>query len=636
MSKQFYTIVALSLSIGVLTGVCMPVNEADAAQKIYRSRASYNYSPNLRTANALMQTGKYSQAEAAYTIALKKNPSNLQARSALSVAQAELFKLDAAEKNANQVLAKDPNDPAAHVALGIVHRNRTASHDMFYKTQRDELLAKSAAELERATQLDTDFAEGFNQLGVTYRMQGRFNEAQSAFDRAMQIDPTYGEALLNEGIMKAERGDTSGAKESYREAMRINSKNHMAHYRMGEAYIAEGNYHEGLKHLNNALYLDKGNATIMSKMAEAYNSQGNSGAAVSFYRKAISANPAFMPAYVGLSNLFDGRGDGEAAMTELRSALNMNPNNTAVRNQLGKLALSVDKPDQALAYYRESVKINPNDADALQGLSQTLTVVAQRAASTSQALGQDSDLVDAEQAINEALQLNPNDMRLHLAALRISQLSGKPSASQAELERIVAMPSANDTGEMLKGEAYLSLGRYAEADQVFTGLMQRSSGDSAKLLLIGDTLKANGDLDTAEDAYQMVLSRDPNNLKAERGIQRIETAREASSRDLRLAKSLNNFWQKNSSVDFYEDSLKRNPRQPEARLALAKLYEKRDDYASAASSYQFYLGLMPNLEPKKRQRYEKKISRLQELAARQGASTQQTTSVNGANSATRY
>lgn len=617
MSKRIHTLVALSLSIGLLAGAVATPQAANAARKSYRSSATYYYAPGQYTANTLMQTGKYAQADTAYTAALKKNPNNQAVRAALSVAQAELFKLDAAEKNANLILSKNPNNPAAHLALGVVARNRTASHDMHYKLQRDELLAKSAAELERAVALDSNFVEGYNQLGVTYRLQGRYDEAQKSFDKALELDPNFAEAMVNTGVMKAERGDLAGAKATYQQAIKLNSKNFMAHYRLGEAYVAEGNYHEGLTHMNNALYLDKGNATIMSKMAEAYNAQGNSGASVAFYRKAIQANPAYMPAYVGLSNIFDGRGDGEAAMTELRSALNMNPNNNGVRNQLGRLALAVDKPDQAMQYYRESMRINPNDAEAIQGLSQALTVVAQRSAVTTQALGQSSDITQAEEAINEALQINPNDMRLHLAALRIAQLSGKPSASQEELERIVNQPTSNDTSEMIKGEAYLSLGRYAEADQVFNGLISRAGNDSTKVLLIGDTLKANGDLDKAQDAYELVLSREPNNLKAQRGIQRIETAREDSHRDLRLAKSLNNFLQKTSSVDFYEDALSKNPRQADARLALAKLYERQNEYAKAATSYQFYLGLVPNLEPKKRERYEKKITKLRELAAKQ-------------------
>jgi tetratricopeptide (TPR) repeat protein len=217
--------------------------------------------------------------------------------------------------------------------------------------------------------------------------------------------------------------------------------------------------------------------------------------------------------------------------------------------------------------------------------------------------------------------MNPNDLRLHLANLRISQLAGKPGASEAELNQLASMTPRNEAEQMIQGEAFLSLGRYQEADQVFNGLIQRAGNNPDKLLVIGDTLKVNGNLQGARDAYQAALSADPNNLKAQRGIQRIEKAESESQKTLRTAKALNTWRRtgKESSIDFYEDTLSQNPRQPDARLELSKLYEKTDQYDKAARSYQYYLSLRPDLPEKDRERYEKKIAKLQELAQREAA-----------------
>ncbi len=616
--KNSGRLLAVTLSVALLSGTLTPL-PADA--RVYRGTVTRE----LRAADSLMQTGRYAEAEAKYTALLNKNPGNIEARSGLALAQSELYKLDAAEKNANAVLAKDPNHALAHVALGVVYRNRTASQDMTYKLRRDELLAKSAYELEMAVIQNPKLPEAHNQLGVTYRFQGRYDGAEQAFERALELDSDFAEALLNYGIMRLERNDVAGAKELYQKAIRLNSKNHMAHYRLGEALLKEGQPHLALKSLNTALSLDRNNASIMAKMGEAYEMQGNDAAAVANYQKAIHANPGFMPAHVNLANLYDFRGDGELAMSALRNALNTNPNYAPARNRLGQLALSVDKPDQAIRYFKESLHQNPQDPVALHGLAQSLTVVAQKNASYGQTLGQEGELVNAELAIHEALRLNPNDLRLHLASLHISKLTGKPAASQAELQRIIAMQPQNETERMLQGEAFLALGRYGEADQIFHSLMQESKGNVDKLLVIGDTLKASGDLQRAQDAYRMALLVEPGNLKAERGIQRVDIALAESERSLRLADALNNFIQKKSSVDFYEESLANNPRQPEARLELAKLYEKYKHYDKAILSYRYYLGLVPDLSEKKRQKYEKKIAKLQEklqeLQQAQGAGT---------------
>ena len=60
------------------------------------------YTQQVRTANALLQTGKYPQAEILYTEALKARPDDVAARSGLAMAQAELYKLDAAERLVQQ------------------------------------------------------------------------------------------------------------------------------------------------------------------------------------------------------------------------------------------------------------------------------------------------------------------------------------------------------------------------------------------------------------------------------------------------------------------------------------------------------------------------------------------------------
>lgn len=601
--------VAFSLSLCLVHPLFS--SPADAARTY---RVGTTYSKEFRLADQFLQTGRYDQAEKQYLTLLKKNPKNSAARSGLALAQAELYKLDAAEKNAKEALAQNSKNAMAHAALGIIARNRTASLDMFYRGQREQGLAQSAQSLETASRIEPKSPEIHNQLGVTYRFQGRYQDAFREFEQALKLDPDFSEALLNQGISKLDQGDVSGAKSVYTRAIKLNSKNHMAHYRLGEALLKQGDPHQALNSFNTALALNPNNASILAKMAEAYDAQGNTSAAVTTYRKAMHANPSYMPAYVGIANLYDSRGDGELAMAELKSALNVNPKFNQARNQLGRLALVVDKPDQALQYYKESLQQNPNDPEALQGLSQTLTLIAQKTSSNSQALGVESDLVSAEQAIQEALRINPNDMRLHLASLRISQLAGKPQASQAELQQIAAYPARHDSEKMIQGEALLALGRYSEADQVFTGLMNQSRQSADKLLIIGDTLKANGDLQRARQAYQMASQAEPGNLKAERGIQRIEKAEAEAQKTYRLAKALNNWRQRESSVDYYEETLSQNPRQPEARLALAKLYEKYRQYDKAILSYQFYLGLRPDMPEKEKQSILKKISKLETLA----------------------
>lgn len=604
-------------SWAVALGICVALSAwagSSVEAQSYKGNVSYTHA--FHAANHQLQTGRYEAAEAKYTAILKRNPHNAAARAALSLAQAELYKLDAAEKNANEVLFKYPKNAMAHMAKGVIDRNRTASMDMTWRNQQDTLLEKSLASLQQSVKLNPRSAEAFNQLGITYRHMGKLDEAAAAFKKSLSLDPRYAEARLNNGVIELARGKTESAINEYKQAIRLNSKNPMAHYRLGEALLMQGDAHGAIKSLNTAQSLDSDNAIIHSKLADAYETQGNTAAAVASYRKALASNPTYMPAYKAIANIFDKRGDGELAMAELRSALNASPKWNEGRILLGKLALSVDKPAQAVSHFKEALSQDSGNTEAVQGLAQALSAVASKQANWSQTVGADSDLLQAEQAVADALRLTPNDMGLHLAHLRISRLAGKPAAGEADLDRLIKRQPKNESEEMMQGEALLTLGRYQEADQVFARLLQRANNNPEKLLVLGDTLKSNGDLLRARDAYSLALRAEPGNLKAKRGLDRVTEAQAEAEKTVRLAHALNTWRGKGSSIDYYEEALSQNPRQPEARLALAKLYERTKQYSKAYRSFEYYLSLRPDLTEREREGYGRRMNRLQRLAAK--------------------
>lgn len=62
-------------------------------------------------------------------------------------------------------------------------------------------LAEAAAALEQAVQQNPKQAARFNQLGATYRQQGRFDKARAAYEQAISLDAGYAPAVLNLGIL---------------------------------------------------------------------------------------------------------------------------------------------------------------------------------------------------------------------------------------------------------------------------------------------------------------------------------------------------------------------------------------------------------------------------------------------------
>jgi tetratricopeptide (TPR) repeat protein len=95
---------------------------------------------------------------------------------------------DEAERGYRALVQSAPDLGGPHANLGLIYRNAGK-------------LKEAAAELETAVRLSDKQPVYLNQLGVTYRLQGRFEKAREAYDKAIALDANYGTAILNLGIL---------------------------------------------------------------------------------------------------------------------------------------------------------------------------------------------------------------------------------------------------------------------------------------------------------------------------------------------------------------------------------------------------------------------------------------------------
>ena len=93
-----------------------------------------------------------------------------------------------AERGLRALAASHPELGGPHANLGLLLR-------------QSGKLDESAAALEKAVQASPRQPVYFNQLGIAYRMQGRFAQARQAYEQAMALDANYAAPQLNLGIL---------------------------------------------------------------------------------------------------------------------------------------------------------------------------------------------------------------------------------------------------------------------------------------------------------------------------------------------------------------------------------------------------------------------------------------------------
>ncbi len=67
-------------------------------------------------------------------------------------------------------------DAKAHVEFGI-------------KVAQNNLWKEAIYRWERAVQIDPEYAQAWNNLGIGYEQEGRFDDARAAYEKAIQLEP---------------------------------------------------------------------------------------------------------------------------------------------------------------------------------------------------------------------------------------------------------------------------------------------------------------------------------------------------------------------------------------------------------------------------------------------------------------
>lgn len=93
-----------------------------------------------------------------------------------------------AERGFKSVVQFHPELGGPHANLGVIYRQASK-------------LPEAVAELELAVKASPRQPVYFNQLGITYRLNGQFAKAREAYERAIELDPNYAAATLNLGIL---------------------------------------------------------------------------------------------------------------------------------------------------------------------------------------------------------------------------------------------------------------------------------------------------------------------------------------------------------------------------------------------------------------------------------------------------
>ncbi|MBO6257382.1 tetratricopeptide repeat protein, partial [bacterium] len=466
-------------------------------------------SKNYVDIGRMIEYTNYAEADAKLKEILKKNPNDLEAKALQLMSFAKQWKLAPAQSELDKLLEKYPNNPQFHYAQGLVYLMRETSSDVEYIKNITNLSNAAIQEFVKAVDLDSTYFEAYNAMGVATLKLGNKKDAADLFKVALKINPQFAPAYDNLGNIAMLDGDLDQAEKYYLQSIKCNSHNATSMYHMGQVEARRGDYTKALTWLNHSLHINPQSSPGWNLQGELYLKQGNQAAAINSFKKAKYVKPENFRPYVNLAGVYERRADHEFAMEELKTAIILNPNYKEGIYRVGNMSLETKKYQQALEFYSRLLDDATYKNAAIVGLANTYYEMA-RDTADSRDYTTNKDVYLAYDYVNEAIQRTPNDLKLHLAKIKLAKLTHQPEFTEENLNYIVQSASNSLVDTVIKGEAYLSLGREADAIYTFENAINFANSVDDELYL-AEILVQHKQFRTARKALQKVLMADPDN-----------------------------------------------------------------------------------------------------------------------------
>ncbi|WP_421760293.1 tetratricopeptide repeat protein [Devosia sp.] len=224
---------------------------------------------------------------------------------------------DEAARLYEQVLAREPLQPAANHLLGLVRLQQGKPDD-------------AVRLISRATSVNKSDPQYFANLGAALNAAGRPAEAVEALDRAIALKPAFPGAHSNRGMALKALGRLDDAAASYRQAVSLAP--------------AEPGFYLNL-------------ANVLGDLSEL-------DAAESAYREALRLRPVYPAAVAGLSGVLDLLGRPEDALTVSAEALAKAPNEADFHYWKGRALYRLGRLKEALAASQRALQLRPAFGEA--------------------------------------------------------------------------------------------------------------------------------------------------------------------------------------------------------------------------------------------------------------------------------
>ncbi|MDZ8091576.1 MAG: tetratricopeptide repeat protein [Nostoc sp. DedQUE05] len=321
-----------------------------AFDEAIKLKPSFVYLADYGKGLALTTDGKDQEAIAALEKAVYLKDDLVAAWLLLSVAYRKSNQLEQALRAIDKAIQQQPNNPNLYNEKNVI---------------LDSLKRYTEAEIAVNKAIDINPRAAFyNNRGILYYEQKKWDLALDDFNKAIAINPTYTDAYNNRGVLYKEQKKWDLALDDFNKAIVINPTYANAYGKRGNLYQEQKKWDLALDDYNKAIAINPTYANAYINRGLLYKKQKKWDLALDDYNKAIAINPTYAEAYYNRGNFYYEQKKWDLALDDYNKAIAINPTLADAYNNRGVLYKEQKKWDLALDDFNKAIAINPTLADA--------------------------------------------------------------------------------------------------------------------------------------------------------------------------------------------------------------------------------------------------------------------------------